>query len=139
MKIDDILIRCWVWSTVQHIKISWDVIRWLDYYHWLHILGWNLFVWSYPSPWSMEEVFSWNTQTTHKYYWFSVKTFHVSSAKSAQLIYIYYTYVCNMYVYMICNRVLMYPRTLQFNINMEINSYPFTVSKLECEVSWQFV
>ena len=35
--------------TVQHIKISWDFIRWLDYYHWSKILGWNLWVWSYTT------------------------------------------------------------------------------------------
>ena len=50
MQFNDILIRCQVWSTVQHIKILWDFIRWLDYYHWSKILGWNLWVWSYPSP-----------------------------------------------------------------------------------------
>ena len=61
MKFNDILIWCWVWSTVQHIKISWDFIRWLDYYHWSKILGWNLWVWSYPSL----KIYSQNIQANH--------------------------------------------------------------------------
>ena len=49
-KLNEIFIRFWVWSTVQHVKILSYFIRWLDYYHRSKILVWNLLVWSYSLP-----------------------------------------------------------------------------------------